>query len=384
MDADTFFYYPNGANSVDATGQAGVGINHEVTVVGWHDATSADDAAIQAAGGYWIVKNQWGTGWGNYGGYGFIPYNLASSADFYTGAAYYTSALATASWQGTSATWSAGTNNWTSGGSSYTWVNQETAAVFNASANNHVTISETAIAHSLTINPGATGYVFSGGSLTVTAGGILANESVTINSPVTIGAPQAWTAAAGKALTINGNVSTIISTLTVGGAGVTTINGVIGNGGQLTGVGGNLAMQGPGTLFLTASNTYSGTTLISGGLLDLADAGAISSTTGMTLAGGTLLLDNTLVNNPARLSNTVPVTLSGGELSLTGNTAGSIQTIGTLSLQQGQSTITVNPVAAAAQWSTGCAQPRQRGHAAGPRAVVGQQRFRRAGASQIL
>ena len=353
LDNATFFYYPDGSSSTDATGSPNVGINHEVSVVGWHDATSADNAAIQAAGGYWIIENSWGTGWFNYGGYGFIPYNLVTSGDFYTGPAYYTSAMATATWQGSSNTWSAGANNWTSSGSAYSWVNQETAAIFNASAHSSITISGPAIAHSLTFNPGATGYVFSGGSLTVTAGGITANESVTINSSITIGAPQTWTTAAGKSLLINGNVSTVISTLTVGGAGTTTINGVIGNGGALTGIGGNLVMQGPGTLYLTASNTYSGTTLVSGGLLDLAGAGAISSTAAMTLVGGTLLLDNTLVNNSARIPPSVPVVLSGGELSLTGNTTlATAQSIGTVSLQQGQSTITANPVTAPAQWST--------------------------------
>jgi hypothetical protein len=54
------------------------------------------------------------------------------------------------------------------------------------------------IAHGVNINAGATGYVFNGvngGALTVTAGGINANESVTINAPVTIAAPQSWNVA---------------------------------------------------------------------------------------------------------------------------------------------------------------------------------------------
>lgn len=92
--------------------------------------------------------------------------------------------------------------------------------MFSTSTAKGITISGPAIAHSLTFNSGATGYSFSGGSLTVTAGGISANESVTIGSPVTIGAPQTWTTAAGKTLTVNGNVSTIISTLTIAGAGI--------------------------------------------------------------------------------------------------------------------------------------------------------------------
>ncbi len=333
IDAGTFFYYPNGSSSTDATGTPGVGIDHQVSVVGWHDATSADDAAIQSAGGYWIIKNSWGA-W-NDNGYGFVPYNLVTSADFYTGPAYYTGALATATWSGSSGTWTAGSGNWTSGASGYSWVNQETAAVFNASANNNITISGPAIAHALTFNAGATGYVFSGGSLTVTAGGITANESVVINSPVTIGAPQTWTTAAGKSLTINGNVSTIISMLTVGGAGATTINGVIGDGGALTGIGGGLAMIGPGTLALTASNTYSNQTTVAGGLMSLSGSGAISSSAAISLFGGTMLLDNSTVNNPNRITSTIPVVLQGGELALQGNDAGTVQAVNSLALRAG-------------------------------------------------
>jgi autotransporter-associated beta strand protein len=349
VDAGTFFYTPNGS---DATGSPGVGIDHNVSVVGWHDATSTDDAAIQAAGGYWIIKNSWGN-WGN-NGYGFVPFNLVNSADFYTGPAYYTGAMATAVWQG-NGTWAAGSSNWSSSGSAYSWVNQETAAVFNASANNNVTISGPAIAHSLTFNARATGYVFSGGSLTITAGGINANESVTINSPVTIGAPQTWTTAAGKTLSINGNVSTILSTLTVAGSGATVINGVIGDGGATTGIGGGLTMSGPGTLTLTASNTYSNLTTVSGGLMTLTGSnGAISASAGITLCGGTFLLDNSSFNNPGRISAAIPVVIQGGELALQGNAAGSQQAVNSLAMQAGgYSTFTITANGSPAQLSGG-------------------------------
>ena len=155
VDADTDFYFPGGTvPTVEG------GINHDIVVVGWHDATSADAAQIQADGGYWIVKNQWGTGWGSYGGYSFIPYGFGGSIDAYTGPAYYTGALATANWQGAGGVWASGSSNWTSGGSAYNWVNQETAAVFSGSANSSVTISGTAIAHALIFNPGANGLRF--------------------------------------------------------------------------------------------------------------------------------------------------------------------------------------------------------------------------------
>lgn len=43
------------------------GVNHAVVVVGYQD-----DASL-AAGGYWIIRNSWGTGWGDEG-YGYILY----------------------------------------------------------------------------------------------------------------------------------------------------------------------------------------------------------------------------------------------------------------------------------------------------------------------
>lgn len=42
-------------------------VNHEVILIGWQD-----DASL-ASGGYWIMRNSWGNGWGE-GGYMKIPY----------------------------------------------------------------------------------------------------------------------------------------------------------------------------------------------------------------------------------------------------------------------------------------------------------------------
>ena len=76
--------------------------------------------------------------------------------------------------------------NWSDGAA---WVNQKTAATFDATANNRtIAIINPVIAHQLIFN--ASGYSlnnYSNGALTVTAGGIQANQSVTINVPVTVG-----------------------------------------------------------------------------------------------------------------------------------------------------------------------------------------------------
>jgi fibronectin-binding autotransporter adhesin len=296
MSADND-WYPSGA----------IRGGHAVAIFGYHDAISGDDAAVQAAGGYWIVKNSWGAGWGA-SGYGKILYGVVEGHNrvhAINGAVYYTGPMATAIWQGSAGTWSAGNSgNWTSNGIPYAWENQETAAIFTASAAaNPITISGTAIAHGLTFTSGSVGYVISDGALTVTAGGITANESVVVNSPLTIGAPQTWNVAAGKVLTINGNVHTVISDLTLTGPGETIVVGAIDDGGVINSygaTGGGLILQGPGTLTLGGPNSFTGTTQINGGtlVLDFTHSGAPDSNIlfhGITptetyFGGGTLLL----------------------------------------------------------------------------------------------
>ncbi|MFZ1936898.1 MAG: C1 family peptidase [Thermoguttaceae bacterium] len=254
---------------------------HFVLLTGFQDDPSVP------GGGYWIVKNSWGSGW-NGDGYGAIAYatlqNDAVAANnnyAIDGAVYYSGAMATAAWQGGSGVWAAGNSaNWSTG-SAYAWENKETAAVFNTGGTNTVTISGTVIAHGLTFNTGATGYTFCGGSLTVTGGGITANESVTIGVPVTIGAPQTWTTAAGKTLTIGGNVHTVISTLTLAGAGNTVISGGLDGGGIINGQGapaGSLVKNGSGTLTVAGGSNYNGAITIAAGTLNLAPADGVTAT----------------------------------------------------------------------------------------------------------
>ena len=174
-------------------------MDHEVVVVGYVD----DDALTYK--GYWIVKNSWGTGYGD-GGYEYVPYGsvgIHNDINNINGPVYYTGAMVSATWKGGSGSWQAGRTNWSGVDNvqsfptpvtipSYAWENKETSATFNASASGtNITLVGKVIAHGLTVSSGATGYVFSGtasnGSLTVTGGGINANESVSIYAPVTIG-----------------------------------------------------------------------------------------------------------------------------------------------------------------------------------------------------
>jgi autotransporter-associated beta strand protein len=119
----------------------------------------------------------------------------------------------------------------------------------------------------------------------------LNNNSVTIsalNSNATVGSPIVENATAGNA------------TLTLATSGANTFAGVIRNG-----VAGTLALtkSGTGSLTLSGNNTYSGTTTLSAGTLNINSTTAIG-TGAFTISGGTI--DNssggaiTLVNNNAQ------------------------------------------------------------------------------------
>ncbi len=322
IDSETYFYYPSSSGGTDATGVAGVPTDHVVSLVGYHDATSADDAAIRAAGGYWIIKNSWGNGWCD-DGYGFIPYNLIDSASFYTGPAYYTGAMATATWQGNGGTWAVGGTSWTSSGSAYSWVNQETAAVFSTSVNKRH--HDQRAGHRPQLDLQQRRYrlsffrrfvdrhrrrhyrqrerhdQFSGHdrrSANLDHGG---RQDADHQRQREHDHQHAFLA----------------------GPGATVINGAIGDGGAMTGIGGGLTVYGPGTVTLTAlqhlqqSHHGQRRALVLSG-----SGGAIALSSGILLSGGTLLLDNSAANNNNRIGSAVPLTLQGGELSLVGNAAG--------------------------------------------------------------
>ncbi len=239
---------------------------HAVLIVGFHDDGSAP------GGGYWIVKNSWGGGW-NGDGYGAIAYASrplhATDTSTLTGAVYRTGPIATVTWQGGSGTWVSGGNHWSGVDQygnplpTYAWENKETSATFNASSGTNIDLSGTVIAHGLTISSGATGYVFDGvggDALTVTAGGITAHETATINAPVTIGAPQTWTVDNGKWLTVGGDVHTIISNLTIRGPGTVVVSGSIDGGGAINSAGatpGKITVTNGAYIWLDGNADYS-------------------------------------------------------------------------------------------------------------------------------
>ncbi len=106
--------------------------------------------------------------------------------------------------------------------------------------------------------------------------------------------------------------------------------------GAITGSG-TFEKAGLGTLTLGSSKAFTGSALVSEGTLKLSIASAISGSSGITVeTGGVLLLAGTAALN--RITDTIPLTLSGGTLSMEGLTSGT-ETLGNFSLTLANSTI---------------------------------------------
>ena len=97
------------------------------------------------------------------------------------------------------------------------------------------------------------------------------------------------------------------------------------------------------TLLLTSANSYAGSTVVRQGTLQLRDQGTLTGTSNIDLRFGTLLLDDSYLNNVAnRVSANISST--GGSISLVG-TGGQVatQTFPQLTLAAGLTTINSNP-----------------------------------------
>ncbi len=130
-----------------------------------------------------------------------------------------------------------------------------------------------------------------GNSLTLSGSGITNNSAnlQTLNLPITLTAAQTINAAAGilalsQAITNGGNL------LSFDGITNTVVSGAI------TGAGG-LNKNGSGTVTLLAANTYSGSTTVAAGILEVTNNGAISGAVASVSAvgGAELLVDGGLV-----------------------------------------------------------------------------------------
>jgi autotransporter-associated beta strand protein len=161
------------------------------------------------------------------------------------------------------------------------------------------------------------------GTLTLTAGNTYTGGTTISGGTLTAGNNEAFgsgtvSMAAGTTLSfLNIANFTVANNFKIAGdpnfappAGTTqTLSGVIANGASP----GVLNMQGPGTLVLTAANTYSGGTKIAGGTLQIGNGGTSGSITGNVVDKGTLAFDRSdTIAFPGAISGTGALQQNGG------------------------------------------------------------------------
>ena len=160
-----------------------------------------------------------------------------------------------------------------------------------------------------------TGSIASSSGVALTAGG--ANLDI---SDTTVGATiQGLSGVAGSTVSLGSKTLT----LDVPGSTGTTFAGVLQDGGFNGGMGGSLVVSGAGTLILTGANTYTGSTTISGGTLQLGNGGAGGSVAGNITDNGALVFDRSgTVTYAGTISGDASGTISqsgSGTLILDGN-----------------------------------------------------------------
>ena len=187
------------------------------------------------------------------------------------------------------------------------------------------------------------GTTIGGGTLALgSTGSLNSNYAVTVNAPAVFDISQAGSQAIGtlagtsnvnlgaNALTLNQNANTTLAggqtigtlagtgnvdlganTLTLNQNADTTFSGIIADGGMGGGVGGGLTKLLSGTLTLSGANTYTGTTQVSAGALDL--TGSLASKT-VNIASGASFNDvNAGLDTTVALTNAGTVTLGAND-----------------------------------------------------------------------
>ncbi len=176
--------------------------------------------------------------------------------------------------------WSTNSVRWTTDGgvTRHAWSNSSDGAVFvSTGGSSTVTVSNGINAGSLTMATNATGYTFTGGTLTIGNGGITAGESTSMSNAFNVGGLQTWSVATGKTLAASGSLNLSIHTLNVAGDGTMLISGAIsdvGNDPTNSAFLFDTALiqkTGTGTLTLLNSNIFAGATVIRSGVVQLGD-----------------------------------------------------------------------------------------------------------------
>ena len=148
-------------------------------------------------------------------------------------------------------------------------------------------------------NDGFTGATkVSGGTLALTAQNAIANSaSVENNALITMSAAQRF-----NNLTGNGTIDNGGAELTLNNSDATEFSGIVSGAGALV-------KTGAETLTLSAAQTYTGSTTVSGGTLELTGAGRLASTSINIGDGGRLLYDNMV---PHQVADTTINIAEGG------------------------------------------------------------------------
>ncbi|MBI3880709.1 MAG: autotransporter-associated beta strand repeat-containing protein, partial [Verrucomicrobia bacterium] len=140
---------------------------------------------------------------------------------------------------------------------------------------------------------------------------------------------------------LQGNVVLTNDTV-VGGAANLTFVGIISGGSGLIKAGANTTM-------LTATNTYTGATVVNAGILALSNFnGSVIATSGITInSNATLTLDNLTTTNANRINDAATVTMNGGTVNfnVAAGSTGVAETVGGLLLGMGNNSIATQPSA---------------------------------------
>lgn len=166
-----------------------------------------------------------------------------------------------------------------------------------------------------TLTLGANGIGIAAATGAVTIGSSTSGQNVALS----LTGAQTWTNNSGNLLTVNNGVSIAATgTLTLAGSGQggTLINGDMANGAGTLAFTVNNA-SGTGMNTLTGSNSYTGATTVTKGLLTISGArGSILGTSGVTITSGTMTIDDRGVasSNTNRIKDTAALSLSAGSL----------------------------------------------------------------------
>ena len=252
------------------------------------------------------------------------------------------SRAATIYWDGTGTLWSAAAS-WSSASGSTTPDQLPVAADI---AQFNISLVNTAQTVSLNANQSIAGLIFSSTGTTLLQGGgtnrvlTLGTSGIVVNS--TAGAPTIGSATAGQNVAItmsgaqswtNNSTSSLLSILngvtnggfllTSGGAGSTTIAGVIVGAGGIT-------KTGAGILTLSGVSTYTGTTTVSAGIVRATTSTGALGAGALSLGSGTLQLANDTGLNFGRATTVTANTTVVSDRLVAG--AGVTHTLGTLTI----------------------------------------------------